>query len=137
MFKVNNKDTRTTPLAAFWCLSCQIWTYFTPCSSVSIVNFEQANAGWVGITTIKNAPDHSFCFSLSGWSTIRNGTVTFCICPLSKISFFRWTRTSFSFIVPSRFFSSTLTNLKWSRMFAVSFTRLSLYLWTKSCPQLT
>ena len=32
MFKVNSKDTRT---------------YFTPCSSVSIVNFEQVNAGWV------------------------------------------------------------------------------------------
>ena len=35
MFKVNNnKDTRTTP-------------YFTRCSSVSIVNFEQVNADWV------------------------------------------------------------------------------------------
>ena len=33
MFKVNNKDTRTTALA-----------YFTPCSSFSIVNFEQVNA---------------------------------------------------------------------------------------------
>ena len=33
MFKVNNKDTRTTPLA--------------PCSSVSIVNFEHVIAGWV------------------------------------------------------------------------------------------
>ena len=32
MFKVNNKDTRT---------------YFTPFSSVSIVNFEQINAGLV------------------------------------------------------------------------------------------
>ena len=32
MFKVNNKDNRT---------------YFTLCSSVSIVNFEQVNAGWV------------------------------------------------------------------------------------------
>ena len=31
MFKVNNKDTRT---------------YFTTYSSVSIVNFEQVNAGW-------------------------------------------------------------------------------------------
>ena len=31
MFKVNNKVTRT---------------YFTPCSSVSIVNFEQVYAGW-------------------------------------------------------------------------------------------
>ena len=24
-----------------------LWTYFTPCSSVSIVNFEQVNAAWV------------------------------------------------------------------------------------------
>ena len=32
IFKVNNINTRT---------------YFTPCSSVSIVNFEQVNAGWV------------------------------------------------------------------------------------------
>ena len=32
MFKVNNKDTRTN---------------FTLCSSVSIVNFERAIAGWV------------------------------------------------------------------------------------------
>ena len=34
MFKVNVKDTRTTP------------AYFAPCSSVSIVNFEQVNDGW-------------------------------------------------------------------------------------------
>ena len=33
MFKVNNKDTRITP------------AYLTPCSSVFIVNFEQANDG--------------------------------------------------------------------------------------------
>ena len=31
MFKVDNKDTRTTPMA---------------CSSAFIVNFEQVNAGW-------------------------------------------------------------------------------------------
>ena len=31
MFKVNNKDLRT---------------YFTPCSSISIVNFEHEIAGW-------------------------------------------------------------------------------------------
>ena len=37
MFKVNNRNTRTR---------CKIWTYFTPCCSVSIVNFGQANAGW-------------------------------------------------------------------------------------------
>ena len=33
MFKVNDKDTRTTP-------------NFRPCSSVSIVNFEQVDADW-------------------------------------------------------------------------------------------
>ena len=32
MFKVNNKDTRTTPLS--------------PCSGVPIVNFEREIAGW-------------------------------------------------------------------------------------------
>ena len=34
MIRVNNKDTRTTP------------TYFTPCSSISIVNFEYVIFGW-------------------------------------------------------------------------------------------
>ena len=41
MLKVNNKDTRTMPLA--------YKTYLTPCSSVSIVNFEQVNAGWESV----------------------------------------------------------------------------------------
>ena len=41
MFKVNNIDTRATSLASYWCLYCQLWTYVTPCSSVSIVNSEQ------------------------------------------------------------------------------------------------
>ena len=44
--QVNNKDIRTTPLASFGNLYCKLWTYFTPCSSVSIVKFEQVNAGW-------------------------------------------------------------------------------------------
>ena len=47
MFKVNNKDTRTTPLASFWYLYGQLWTYFTLCSTVSIINFEHVIAGWV------------------------------------------------------------------------------------------
>ena len=42
MLKVNNKDTGTTP---FGYLHCSLWTYFTPCSSVSIVNIEHVNAG--------------------------------------------------------------------------------------------
>ena len=47
MFKVNNKDTRTTPMVSFWYLYCYFWTYFTLCSSASIVNFEHAIACWV------------------------------------------------------------------------------------------
>ena len=46
MFYVNNKDTRTTPMPSFCCLYCYLGTYFTPSSSVSIVNFEQINYGW-------------------------------------------------------------------------------------------
>ena len=44
IFKVNNKDTRTTPLASFWCLYSKLWTYFTPFSMVSIASFELVNA---------------------------------------------------------------------------------------------
>ena len=72
MFKVNNKDTKTTPVleplfnkvvglwpqvfnfikketptqVSFWCFYCKLWAYFTPCSSVFIGNFEQVNASW-------------------------------------------------------------------------------------------
>ena len=46
MFKVNNKDTRKMPMALQKCLYCQLWTYFIPFLSVSIINFEQVNAGW-------------------------------------------------------------------------------------------
>ena len=43
MFKVNNKDTRTTQMASFW----RPYSYFTPCSSSSIVDFEHVIAGCV------------------------------------------------------------------------------------------
>ena len=46
MFKGNNKDTRTTSMVLFWCLYCQLSTYFTPFSSVSIVTFQHVIAGW-------------------------------------------------------------------------------------------
>ena len=60
MFKVNKKDTRTKRLQAlFWCLYCLLWTYFTPCSSVSIVNFEQVNAGWG--KTFRRHPGKKIC----------------------------------------------------------------------------
>ena len=34
------------PLASLWCLYFELRTYFTPCLSVSGVNFEHLNAGW-------------------------------------------------------------------------------------------
>ena len=52
-FKDNNKDTRTTPLA-----------YFTPCSSVSIVNFMQVNTGWVLIKNEINIQNLFSCNSI-------------------------------------------------------------------------
>ena len=36
MFKINNKDTRTTQWMLFLCLYCQFWQYLTPSSYVSI-----------------------------------------------------------------------------------------------------
>ena len=41
LLKVNNRNTRTK------CEICSKLTINTPCSSVSIANFEQVNAGWV------------------------------------------------------------------------------------------
>ena len=42
MFKDNNRNTRTR------CEICPKLTVKTPeCSSISIVNFEQVNAGWI------------------------------------------------------------------------------------------
>ena len=41
-FKVNNRNTRER------CSVCLKLTVKTPCSSVSIINLEQVNSGWVG-----------------------------------------------------------------------------------------
>ena len=47
MFKVANKDTRKTPMALLF------RRYFTPCSSVSIVNFELVIAAWAITETLQ------------------------------------------------------------------------------------
>ena len=47
LFKVNNKNTRKTPVTSFWCFYCQLWTYFTPFSGVSLADFEQVHVSWV------------------------------------------------------------------------------------------
>ena len=53
MLKVNNKDIRTTSMASFWHLYCKLLTCFSPCFSVSFVNFEHVFAGWVPVTLKK------------------------------------------------------------------------------------
>ena len=45
-FKENNKDVRATSNEAALVSLLLIWTYFTHCSGVSIVDFEQVSAGW-------------------------------------------------------------------------------------------
>ena len=50
LFKVNNKDTRIISML-FWCLYYYFKTNFTHCSGVSIVEFEQENAGCIIITS--------------------------------------------------------------------------------------
>ena len=59
MFKVNNRNTRTR---------CEVWSkliiktpkrrYFTPCSSVFIVNFEQV----LMVSKVQDEFHHFFCF---------------------------------------------------------------------------
>ena len=46
---VNNESTRMTSKTLFWCIYCQLWTYFTPFSCFSIVNLEQVNVSreWI------------------------------------------------------------------------------------------
>ena len=45
LLKVNNRNTRTRcEICLKW---TYFWTYFTPFSSVSIVNFEHVIVGWV------------------------------------------------------------------------------------------
>ena len=61
LFKVINRDTRkrceiyseltikttkTTSTTSFWGFYCYLWTYFTPFSSVYIVDFAQKNVSW-------------------------------------------------------------------------------------------
>ena len=38
---------RGTSLTLFWCLYFELGTYFTHCSGVCLVDFEQGTASWV------------------------------------------------------------------------------------------
>ena len=47
MFKVNNKDTKTTPMTSSGVFIINFEHISQLCPSVSIVNFEHVIAGWV------------------------------------------------------------------------------------------
>ena len=57
LFRVNNRDIRTTSITSFWCLY-ELWADLIHCSGVSIVDLEQVNAVWVG-SIATNHEEHS------------------------------------------------------------------------------
>ena len=66
-------------MASFWYFYRYLWTYFTPCSSVPIVNFEQVNTGWIQNIFLVIANWHENYLNLSKgtfwvWSIIYDGT---------------------------------------------------------------
>ena len=50
LLKVDNKDTKTSSLTSFWCLYCYLWIDFTLCFVIFVIDFQQLNAGWVGVS---------------------------------------------------------------------------------------
>ena len=68
MFKVNNKDARTTSMTSFLCLYCYLWTYFTRCFGVSYIDFELVNAGWQYL--INSVYNEDFSYNLNGTEII-------------------------------------------------------------------
>ena len=47
MFKVNNKDTRTTPMASFSAFIVNFEHILQLCFSASVANFKQINTDWL------------------------------------------------------------------------------------------
>ena len=80
LIKVNKRNTRTeseicskltlkAPEASFWYLYCYLWTYFTPCSSVSTYNFEHVIIA--GIKKLEQLPLTFFnCLYYWFWTDI-------------------------------------------------------------------
>ena len=51
MCEICSKLTTKTPtksmlMMSFLCLHCQVWTYFTHCSGISVEDFDQINVAW-------------------------------------------------------------------------------------------
>ena len=62
------------------------WTYFTPCSSVSIVNFEQVNTNWTAIMStfsyLKQQLWKKNCtkkYPVRGWKILTKGSFLFSV----------------------------------------------------------
>ena len=69
MFKVNNRNIRTRcEICSKWTIKT-CWTYFTPCSSDSIVNFEKINVDWVTILEKSYIIDVWECFEIRLWNS--------------------------------------------------------------------
>ena len=65
-----------TSLTLFWFLYCKLWTYLTPCSSVSIVDFEEVNGDWEGnISNLKPSFHWLFLYPLKTLENQRFSTV--------------------------------------------------------------
>ena len=45
-------------MPSFWCFCCGLWTYFTPFSSVSIIEFQQVNGSWGIVTESTNSSSY-------------------------------------------------------------------------------
>ena len=67
MFKVNNKDNQNDAWSCSGCFYCWLWTYFIPCSSVSIINFVQVNSGWDIFSNLKISLVYHIFFKLFCW----------------------------------------------------------------------
>ena len=74
--KVNNKDTRTTSLTSLWCLYIDfeqnlhiilVFPLLAFCSGISIIDFEQVNAGWIsGSSAFRKIPNRKNFMKLQG-----------------------------------------------------------------------
>ena len=54
MFKVNNRNRARCEIWSKLTIKTPEWRYFTPCSSVFIVNIEQVNAAWEDVNGFKS-----------------------------------------------------------------------------------
>ena len=59
LFKVNDKNTRTTSILVT--LLIKIWTYFTNCFGIFIIDLRKQNNSWVLFTCSKQNKKHCHC----------------------------------------------------------------------------